>query len=172
MDLTEFFTKWGRAFTEELSGNIRRQMDIAGVGYVPVQERIPVHVKQKGKVKVKPHYRSRTRLLKTGQFNQNVFVFTAKILSLILGLSDDLSRSGVSYSWIARYNDRDSPWLKGTKHDNRIRAIGPKLWPWTTNEMKLMKNWNPMIDELKKESVRQIKEDARLVIQKTIKVTL
>lgn len=167
LNLKIWFDKIGKAYALYLGARVRKQQDLDGVGYTPVERTI--HTK-KGS-----HIRKGKRLVETGRFNQKAFIYEANEGSLIIkGNPEGYGDRGRTYADIIAYNDRESPYLKG-KHGATIKAVGPKLFPWTKEEFKesYQKAFGKSITEgLAVEVKNQIQDYLRKEIPKEITLKL
>ena len=131
INLKSVFEKIGLFYTIQLNSLIRKQQGIDGTGYAPVMRKVKSH-NRKGKF-IKKYERTSERLVDKGIYNQNAFVFSSDPATLIIEGNNDPYSGGVTYADITAFNDKDSPYLTG-KHGTTIKAIGPKLFPWTEKE--------------------------------------
>lgn len=126
LSLKKFFEKLGLSYTLGLNGLIRRQKGIDAIGYIPVDRKV---TSKKGK----KFTRKSKRLVDTGKFNQDAFVYSATESTLTIEGNPNAYDSNVTYADITAYNDKNSPYLKG-KHGATIKRVGSSIFPWTEKE--------------------------------------
>jgi hypothetical protein len=141
-DFTQVLEKIGFLYAKELKDNIRKQLGIDGAGYNSVFRRIKAHSTkghqrssklgksyQVGAHQVRGYTQQGRRLVNTGRFNQDAFVYETTPNTLTVEANPAGYDGRVTFSDIVAFNDRDSGEIRGNR-----QAVSPKLFPRTEPE--------------------------------------
>ena len=136
-DFTKVLDKIGFLYVKELKDNIRKQLGIDGAGYQPVFRKVKAHSTkghqrssklgkpyQVGPHQVSKYTAAKPRLVDSGRFNQNAFVYETTPVTLTIEANPNPYDGRVTFSDIVAFNDRDSGEIRGSR-----QALSPKLFP-------------------------------------------
>lgn len=162
INLTIKLNEIGKKIVQELSFNIKNQIQLNGSSIFPVAQSTRLARLKKG-------YSNITRLLLTGNLWKNAFKFVVQNNKLSLFVSNAIHPDGIiSYNDIIAYNDVSSSEV----NQNVIASNRPKVFPMNEIDLNNIKSYQFGLKELELETKRQIEQELKNKIPQTIKVNV